>query len=326
MTTVSARSYVPLRPPVETTPVRMAFVGQSTYFDYCSLEVPAGGIVPAFVDYRYGLDPAPMLERVAAFRPDVIFAWRPEIFPPGVFDDFRALTVGYLTEPIPRSADGAHPDLERRMRDLEMLDAGSWDRIVSFDPLVADTVDRIAPVWRSFALPVSDRFFMTPHVRRARPRTLFTGRSTEHRESFLASAKHEYDVIHIVHGVTDERLLGFLREEVDIGLNLHNEPYPSFENRVCVYAAAGLLVVSEPLSPTHGLEPGIDYLEVRNAFELLRVLWETRENVRAFDRIRIRARSKAERYRASRVFPALVGDLVRDVRAFGSGRRRRGHR
>ena len=32
--------------------------------------------------------------------------------------------------------------------------------------------------------------------------------------------------------------------EHDVGINLHNEPYPSFENRVCLHLAAGHLVVS----------------------------------------------------------------------------------
>jgi len=105
-----------------------------------------------------------------------------------------------------------------------------------------------------------------------------------------------------------------------IGVNLHNEPYPSFENRVCLHLAAGQLVVSEKLSPTHGLEPDIDYLEIADPDQLLSVLRAATRFPPAFERVRIRGRRKAEAFRASRVYPRLVDDLLLDLRAFGTER------
>ena len=291
------------------------------YFAYCAQESPGGGVLPGFVDFRAGADAGAMLAALKRFRPDVVVVFRPEIIPPGAFDGIDALTVGFLTEPIPRNSGEPHPDLERRLDDLRAVDPSNFDRIVSFDPLVATTAARIVPVWRSLPLPVADRFFLEPRERRMTPSILFTGRSTPHREAFLGSAKHFYDVIHLVHGVTDDRLIEFLGE-VDVGLNLHNEPYPSFENRVCVYTAAGLVVVTEPLSPTNGLEPGIDYLEVRTPDELMSALFDLKRDIHAYRRVRVRGRAKAERFRASRVYPELVADLLRDVAAYGSARRR----
>jgi hypothetical protein len=301
-------------------PLRLAFVGQTTYFASCSLQEPAAGIEPVFIEFRAGADPAPMVGAVRAFDPDVVLVFRPEIIPAGAFAEIGALTLGFLTEPLPRSDGEAHPDLERRLDDLRAVDSQNFDRIVSFDPLVAATAQRILPVWRSLPLPVSDRLFLGTHIRSDPPKMLFVGRSTPHREELLMPAKHEHDVIHIAHGVTDDRLLAYLRE-VDVGLNIHNEPYPTFENRVSVCCAAGLIVVTEPLSPTHGLEPGIDYLQVHNFQDLLVALFELRRNVAAFRRIRVRGRAKAEQFRASRVYPALVRDAMLDVRAFGSPRR-----
>ncbi len=46
--------------------------------------------------------------------------------------------------------------------------------------------------------------------------------------------------------------------EHHVGINLHNEPYLPFENRVSLHLAAGHLVLSEPLDPLHG--PGRDRL------------------------------------------------------------------
>ena len=53
--------------------------------------------------------------------------------------------------------------------------------------------------------------------------------------------------------------------ECDAGINLHNEPYPTFENRCGVYLAAGLLLISETLDPRCGLIPGRPLRRVRRA-------------------------------------------------------------
>ena len=111
-----------------------------------------------------------------------------------------------------------------------------------------------------------------------------------------------------------ERLMG----EHDIAINVHNNPYPSFENRVCLHLAAGHLVLSEPLSPLHGLEPGIDYVEFEAAGQLDEALWSLRRRPNLWRNVRLRGRRKAEQYRASRVYPRLLGDLTADLAAFGS--------
>lgn len=60
-------------------------------------------------------------------------------------------------------------------------------------------------------------------------------------------------------------------------MNIHNEPYPTFENRVFLHLAAGQLVISEPLDPGHGLEAGHDYLEDGSAalYHCLTLLHQT---------------------------------------------------
>ena len=114
-------------------------------------------------------------------------------------------------------------------------------------------------------------------------------------------------------------------DEHGVAINVHNEPYPSFENRVCLHLAAGHLVLTEPLSPTHGLEPGIDYLEFHEpATHLAAPAGHARAATRpSGTRVRVRGRRKAEQFRASRVCPRLVADLLADVRAFGVAAHRR---
>ena len=299
--------------------MRLAFVGQREYFHYTSLQAPVGGVEPAFVHFYPGAPVGPLLAALDELQPDVVFVWRPELIPAGAFADVAAITVGYMTEPLPRPGGPTHPDLETRWENLQAADQSNFDRIASFDPLVAPTVDAHMRVWRSFPIPVADSYFAPVAEPHPQPHVLFTGRSTEHRESFLGPVKKDFETVHLAHGVTDEQLMPFLRD-ADIGVNLHNEPYPTFENRVPAYLAAGLLVITEPLSPYHGLQPGRDLLEVREPWDLYELVDKAAHTPHAFDTIRHQGRRASERWRASRVFPRVIRDLLADVRAFGRGR------
>lgn len=301
--------------------MRVAFVGQSVFFAQCSLEREADGVEPCFVDFRSAAPPEPMLARLRELDPDVVLVFRPEIVPKGAFDGLRAHTIGYLTEPLPRSSADKHPDLLARLRWLKEVDPGNFDRIVSFDPLIAQTAAGVLPVWRSLPIPVADSLFADVRER-ARPiRLLFVGRSTKHREALLQPVKQRYPIVHIGHGLFGERLTHFM-ERADVQLNLHNNPYPSFENRVCIALAAGHLVLSEPLSPRHELEPGRDYLEFEDAERLAGYVEELRRDPGAYLDVQRAGREQAEAFRASRVYPALLRDAIADVEANGTPRRR----
>ena len=299
---------------------RLAFVGQREYFEYCSLERPADGVEPLFVDFKPDGARGPLEAALEAFAPDVVLVFRPELVPAGLLAQLPGVVVGYLTEPLPRPGRPSHPDLDARLENLRRLDVMSFDRIVCFDPMVVPTVAEVTPVWRSLPIPVSDRFYAEPRPATGPPRLLFTGRSTAHRERFLGHLKRDFDCIHLAHGVTDDRLIEFMRE-VDVGVNLHNEPYPTFENRVSVYLAAGLLVVTEPLSPRHGLLPGADLVEAADPWGMWDLVRQLRRTPDAFASVRWNGHRKAERFRASRVYPALVRDAIADVALFGSARR-----
>src|SRR3954452_24550296 len=174
--------------------MRLAFVGQATYFHYCALEVPAQDVEPRFFDFRAGLPGAPLARALHDWDLDVVLVFRPEIVPAGTFEGLRAVTAGFLTEPLPRLGGISHPDLDRRLADLERVHAPSFDRIISFDPLIVPTVERLMPVWETMPIPVADRYFAPVHAARGRRRIIFTGRSTGHRESILGPAKHVFEL------------------------------------------------------------------------------------------------------------------------------------
>ena len=126
--------------------------------------------------------------------------------------------------------------------------------------------------------------------------------------------------MHIGHGLFGDQLARFLKRS-DVQLNLHNNPYPTFENRVCIALAAGHLVISEPLSPRHELQPGVDYLEVQDPQALLALVGELSRDPHAYADVQAAGRRQAERFRASRVYPELVRDALEDVAASGGSRR-----
>lgn len=301
--------------------MRVAFVGQSVFFAQCSLERPADGVQPTFVDFRSGAAPEPLLARLQEIDPDVVLVFRPEIVPEGLFDGLRAHTIGYLTEPLPRAAGDDHPDLQARLRWLTEVDPRNFDRIVCFDPLIAQTAASVLGVWLSLPIPVADSLFADVRERARPPRLLFVGRSTEHREQLLAPVKRGHPIVHIGHGLFGERLARFM-ERTDVQLNLHNNPYPSFENRVCMALAAGHLVISERLSPRHGLEPGRDYLDFERAEQLVELVEQLAGDPNAYLDVQRSGRERAEQFRASRVYPRLLREAIEDIAANGSERRR----
>jgi hypothetical protein len=293
---------------------RVAFVGQSTFFRACIPDRGEGSIDATFIEFREGAAAAPMRAAIDDVAPDAVVVFRPETLPPAALADVGAPVLGFLTEPVPRTLTGeAHPDLLKRGRDLERLDPANIDRLVSFDPLIAPVAERIFTIWRSLPLPVADRLFTVPGpLRGPEPRLVFVGKSTPHRESFLKPVKDFYDLLHVAFGTDMDELADLLREH-DMTINLHNEPYPSFENRVCLHLAAGHLVLSEPLSPTHGLEAGRDYVEIHTPDDLLRSIWEAQRHPEKTYEIRRSGRARAEAFRASTVFAELVSDLLAEV-------------
>ena len=106
-------------------PLRLAFVGQSTFFEACVLAPRVDPrLEPRFFEFRQAGDADALMPGLRAFDPDVVIVFRPEIIPAGAFADLRGATLGFLTEPLPRtgSAGGvSHEDLERRLWALLLL-------------------------------------------------------------------------------------------------------------------------------------------------------------------------------------------------------------
>jgi hypothetical protein len=278
--------------PARGAPLRVAFVGQRAAIDACVPHAPVAGLAPTLIDHRAGDD---LLELEAALRavaPHAVVVFAPGSVPASLLSRIPVAKLGVARDTAETASEG-------------------YDRM-----LAAGAAGVAGPVWRSLALPVDDRLYAAVRPPQGPPRALFIGASSDYRERFLVQAKHRYDLLHYAHGLWGEDLRAAL-SRVEIGVNVHRDGQPAFEHRVLVHLAAGHLLVSEPLTPAHGLEPEIDYIPVVRADELLTVLDQLERRPQLYERVRLSGRAKAHEHRASRVWPRVLGDLVDDLAAFG---------
>jgi hypothetical protein len=96
-------------------------------------------------------------------------------------------------------------------------------------------------------------------------------------------------------------------------VNFQDEGGPATPHPALVALARGQLLVSEPLQPSRGLEPGIDYMEARDLDEVRAAVDNAARAPAAFLRMRLRGRRKAELFRSSSVIARLVGDLLLEL-------------
>jgi len=308
-------------------PVRIVYVGRAVEERAWTLTTPAGGIVPTFVDHRAN----DLVARVSVLRPDVVVVFGPQRLPRGLAGAFPAATVAYVLEPLEvaytktedsdpwRVADGLDPRVVERWRvGAGAFDAGEYDRILAVDARVA-RISGGLEIWRSPPLPVDDALYRST-VEPLSGVPLFIGESTDYREWFLVEAKHYYDLRHYAFGLAGDRLAQVLAETA-VGVVLPPGPFSTFEPTAPLHLAAGHVLLAAPFVPPRGLESGLDHVTVRGRGDLLHHLFEITTQPAAYEVVRQRGRVRAEEFRASRVWPRLVQDLLLDLEAFGSRRR-----
>jgi hypothetical protein len=286
--------------------VRILFIGQSE-----------------FVHFRHDTDQAYILKAIYDFQPAVVICFRPDFIAPGLFQEVTALTIGFTSEPVPHSESDHHPDLQRRLSYLEKMDTGNFDRLVHFDVQSLDFLrSKGYPYWRAQPLPLDWSLYEAKAPLRDRKGAIFVGRATPYRDRFLDLPKRDFNVAHLAHGIDGEALRQFLSHSL-IGINLHNEDYPGFENRILYHFACGNLVLTQHLVPSYGLERDEDHLAFETPEQLYALLKEVLADPALFEGIRAFGAIKAKTLFSSEVvYKSLIDDLYLDVSAFGRARSR----
>lgn len=287
-------------------PLRVGFVGPRTWLE---TSCPPPGHA-ALASLRLPIAPAadlgPVTTALREFDPAVTVVYDPRCVDADAVRGWPGVTLGIVLGDSDALASGGAG-----------ASAGAFDRLISFRPGLTGTRVGDGRLWRAVPPPVADDLFGEVRPLHGTPRTITLGRSTEHREVLLLPAKHHHDVLQLVHGVVGDTLIATMRE-YDVGLYVPPDSTFGFGAQVGMHLAAGQLLMTSGLDPGHGLERGIDYLHFNSAVELVMLIDRLGRFPDMYQRVRLRGRMKAERYRASALFARVLGDLLDDVRVFGS--------
>jgi len=282
------------------TEVRLTFLGGNADRAH-SLAGNVNGIGATFLDWGPGDDPDRLQQALAETAPDVAIFFAPDRVPAGLLHGLHTVTVGYVTG-LPSE-----------------IDAENFDRVVCCNPLLVGAVETIAPVWRSTPLPVADVLFRPVSAAYRRPRVICIGPSAPRRDAFLRAQTSGVQIADRAEDVAVDELVQ-IADHYGVGVNLHADDRPDCGRHARFHLAAGHLLLSEPLTPSFGLEADIDYLAIDSGEALGQRLMEILESPDLYHSVTVRGRDKAELFRASRVYRRLLDDLFRDIEVFGSPR------
>jgi hypothetical protein len=275
-------------------PLRVAFVGRASEVGHAVPAAPVDGLQASFVEHRAGGAAARLLAHIAEHAPDVVVVFGVDSVPAGAVRAIDVPVLAWAVAPDRPPGLEHHPELPTASADFVAEQATAAD--------YADVIDR--------PLPVADEHFSAPRRTPGVPRALVVGHSSPRRELLLVDSKHRHELLHIAAGLRGDALAAALAG-AEVAIDVRDDDLPGFGPRVALYLAAGLLLISEPLHPPHGLEPGTDHLEIRSSEELVELLGRVRANPDDFTVVREAGRRKAEAFRASRVYLELLAPLVR---------------
>lgn len=291
-----------------TGDLRIGFVGQDLYFRVASFEGRLPRLESRFFAYTPGADWRHLQSEILNYSPDIIVVFRPDFMPKEFLEFLRkhAIVVGYLTEPLPFHGWEGHPDLLRRYELIKVYDPSLCDFHIAYSPYQLQALGERVTTLMVHPLPINDKTLLWGNSvgRRSLDSGVFLGRVTPYREVFLGPLKHNFDWTVLDHGYLPQ-LSSF-----GIGLNLHNEDYPNFENRVLCHLALGQLVLSQPLDPRFDLRPGSHYLEFTNVDELMSLIYSLRVNQEVFWEVARKGNEVAKQYAASAFLARLISQAA----------------
>jgi len=273
--------------------LRVSFVGRASEVGHAVPAAAVPGLDASFVEHRTGQPASRVLAHVAEHDPHVVVVFGAGSLPSATVHAIGVPVLAWATRPDRPPGLEHHPDLPDTDERYQAVAARASD--------YAHVIDR--------PLPVADEHFATPRRMDGGPRALVIGHSSPRGEALLIDSKHRHEVLHVAAGLHGDALADELAG-AEVAIDVRDDDKPGFGQRVALYLAAGLLLISEPLHPRSGLRPGEDHLEIRDSAELVELLHRVRADPGAFHAIREEGRLSAEAFRASRVLPELLAPFA----------------
>lgn len=243
--------------------MKIAFVGQPEYFRFTYehdidhlAEVREFELVPLIQGHRR--------DELLAWQPDIVFFFRGESVPVDLLNGLKGKRVALSSEPFPRLINGRLEmtrDSLIRYLDFRHIRKLPFDHLFHYDSASLSLMARDGIHCSGhFPFPVATGTY-SPQSHPKRWDLFFIGRSTAHREDYFGPLKHRHNFLHICHGVWGPDLVSYVCQ-ARICLNVHAENEISWEPRVQMLLACGVLLISERITPNAQLRPGVDYVEV----------------------------------------------------------------
>lgn len=211
------------------------------------------------------------IDELLAYDAEYNFFFRGEFVSRHILDSLSGQKVALSSEPFPRkigknlvySKDSLRRYIEFR-RQVRRL---PFDYVFHYDDASLDFMRRDGlHLSGSFAFPVATETYKEQSISK-KWELFFIGRSTRHRESYFGTLKHNYNFLHICHGLYGPDLISYINKS-KICLNVHAENETSWEPRMQMLLATGAFVISEHITPNKYLRPGIDYVEAASPMEM----------------------------------------------------------
>lgn len=290
----------------------VAFIAQPEYFSFHYTDILEDMYTVRYFSNSFSEDPA-FFKELIEFDADINIFFRGEIVPQQVLESLTGVRVGLSSEPFPKIIDRSliytEDSLNRFEFFLRIFDR-SFDYIFHYDEVSKFFFENQGiEVSGYFPFPIATEK-IEPAMTAKKWDIFFSGRSTDHRDKYFGPLKRDFNFLHINHGVVGSDLLDFVHMS-KISLNIHAENEISWEPRTQFLMAAGALLVSEPLSPTCPLRPGVDFVEVRDPWNAYETCRDILKNYSAYRHIAENGRRRIETLLSSRkTFPVFFNDLL----------------
>ena len=292
--------------------LRIAFVSQPEYFRFmyekdleCYAEIKEFELVSMLERRNF--------EDLIDFSADYNFFFRGEFLPANLLSRLAGKKVALYSEPFPRHLGNklvyTRDSLRRYIDFRSSIRSLPFDYVFHYDEASLEFLARNGLLLSgAFPFPVATDTYVEQRVEQKWD-MFFIGRSTPHRERFFGSLKHQFEFLHICHGIYGPPLIEYISQS-KISLNVHAEHEISWEPRMQLLLAAGAFVISEPITPNRFLRPGIDYIEATSSSDMYeKVAYylaheEERHSIAASGKARVN-----ELLNAKRNFLQLIDDL-----------------
>lgn len=249
---------------------KFAFIGQPEYFRFIYENDLSGFAEVREFPFTFNMNVDDFKE-LLEFNADFNFFFRGEFVPDLVLYRLRGIKICFSSEPFPNIVEGRlnlSRDSYCRYKQFKRIALKQFDYLFHYDASSMQFFESEKfNLSGFFPLPVATGVYKKIDLKKKWD-LFFVGRSTSHREKLFLPLKHQYNFLHICHGIWGSDLVQYVNQ-CKILLNVHAENEISWEPRLQMLMATGNLVISEKISTNTILVPGKDYVEITTEKELL---------------------------------------------------------